>query len=119
MAKRIEQHCEPELLDSSVRPSLGTGFGFPHWPLQEQLPRMPRYYLDLWDDTGLYPDDEGLELASIDAARQEAAHSLADMLRDAVRGGSGRDVRQMSVTVRNDVGPVIRVKSNFEIEGLV
>ncbi|WP_426531535.1 DUF6894 family protein [Bradyrhizobium sp. McL0615] len=71
---------------------------------------MPRYYFDLCDDSGLYPDDEGLELPSIDAARQEAAHSLADMLRDAVRDGTGRAVRQMSVAVRNDVGPVIRVK---------
>ena len=75
---------------------------------------MPRYYFDLGDDNGLYPDDEGLELAGIDAARQEAAHSLADMLRDAVREGTGRAVRQMSVEVRNDVGPVIRVKSGLE-----
>ena len=55
----------------------------------------------------------------IDAARQEAAHSLADMLRDAVRDGTRTAVRQMSVEVRNDVGPVIRVKSGFEIEVLV
>jgi hypothetical protein len=80
---------------------------------------MPRYYFDLCDDSGHYPDDEGLELPSIDAARQEAAHSLADMLRDAVREGTGRAVRQMSVEVRNDVGPIIRVKSGFEIEVLV
>ena len=74
---------------------------------------MPRYYFDLGDDNGLNPDDEGLELAGIDAARQEAAHSLADML-DAVREGTGRAVRQMAVEVRNDVGPVIRVKSGLE-----
>jgi hypothetical protein len=55
----------------------------------------------------------------IDAARREAAHSLADMLRDAVRDGTRTAVRQMSVEVRNDVGPVIRVKSGFEIEVLV
>ena len=80
---------------------------------------MPRYYFDLYDDSGLYPDDEGLELPSLDDARQEAAHSLADMLRDAVRSGTGRAHRRMSVEVRNDVGPVIRVKSDFEIEVLV
>ena len=80
---------------------------------------MPRYYFDLYDDSGLYPDDEGLELLSIDDAREEAAHSLADMLRDAVRSGTGRARRRMSVEVRNDVGPVIRVKSGFEIEVLV
>jgi hypothetical protein len=80
---------------------------------------MPRYYFDLRDDRGLFPDDEGVELPGIDAAREEAAHSLADMLRDAVRDGTGRAVRHMSVEVRNDVGPVIRVKSGFEIEVLV
>jgi len=41
------------------------------------------------------------------------------VLRDAVREGTGRAVRQMSVEVRNDVGPIIRVKSGFEIEVLV
>jgi len=66
---------------------------------------MPRYYFDLRDDGGLYPDDEGVGLPSIDAARQEAAHSLADMLRDAVRDRTRRAVRQTSVEVRNDVGP--------------
>jgi uncharacterized protein DUF6894 len=95
----------------------GTVLRFPHLPFQEQLPRMPRYYFDLCDDTGLYPDEEGLELASIDAARQEAALTLADMLREAVH--DGRALRQMSVEVRNDVGPVFRVKSGLEIEVLV
>jgi len=80
---------------------------------------MPRYYFDLYDDSGLYADDEGLDLPSIDDARQEAAHSLADILRDAVRSGTGRAYRRMSVEVRNDVGTVIRVKSGFEIEVLV
>jgi hypothetical protein len=80
---------------------------------------MPRYYFDLHDNSGLYPDDEGLELPSIDDARQEAAHSLADMLRDAVRSGTGRARRRMSVEVRNDVGPIIRLKCGFEIEVLV
>ena len=51
---------------------------------------LTRYYFDIRDNTGLYPDEEGLDLPSIDAARQEAAHALADMLRDAVRDGAGR-----------------------------
>jgi hypothetical protein len=73
---------------------------------------MPRYYFDLLDDNDLYPDDEGLEPPSIDAARQEAAHSL----RDAAHGGTGKAVRQMSVEVRNDVGLVLRLKSSLEAE---
>ena len=75
---------------------------------------MPRFYFDLRDDSSLFPDDEGLELASVEVARQETAHSLADMPRDAVRGGTGRPVRHMSIEVRNDVGPALRAKSNFE-----
>jgi hypothetical protein len=77
---------------------------------------MPRYYFDLLDGNDLYPDDEGLELPSIEAARQEAAHSLADLLRDAAHGGTGQAVRQMSVEVRNEVGLVLRLKSSLEAE---
>ena len=42
----------------------------------------------------------------IDAARREAAHSLADMLRDAVRDGTRTAVRQLSVEVRAMSGPL-------------
>jgi hypothetical protein len=68
------------------------------------------------DEIDLYPDEEGLELPSIDAARQEAAHSLADLLRDAAHRDTGKAVRQMSVEVRNDLGLVLRLKSSVEEE---
>ena len=78
---------------------------------------MPRYYFDLRDDRGLFPDEEGLELPTIDAARAEAAQALADMLRDAVQDDSR--TLHLSIEVRNDVGRVLHLKSSFEIETLV
>ncbi|WP_420888200.1 DUF6894 family protein [Bradyrhizobium brasilense] len=42
---------------------------------------MPRYYFDL--NTGIVPDEEGLDLRDLDAAQDEAARSLGGMARDA------------------------------------
>jgi hypothetical protein len=80
---------------------------------------MPRYYFDLCDDNNFYPDEGGLDFPSIDAARQEAAHSLADMLREAASSRTGKVVRQMSVEVRNDVGVVLRLKASLESKVLI
>jgi len=80
---------------------------------------MPRYYFDLCDDNDLYPDEEGLVCPSIDAARQEAAHSLADMLREAASSRTGKVVRQMSVEVRSDVGVVLRLNVSLEAKVLI
>ncbi len=72
------------------------GFTLSAFRFRSSWRECPRYYFDLRDDGGLYPDDERVGLPSIDAARQEAARSLADMLRDAVRDRTGRAIRQMS-----------------------
>jgi hypothetical protein len=80
---------------------------------------MPHYYFHLCDDNDLYPDEEGLDFPSIDAARQEAAHSLADMLREAASSRTGKVVRQMSVEVRNDVGVVLRLNVSLEAKVLI
>lgn len=41
-----------------------------------------RYYFDMRDDTGLYPDEEGLEFDTQREAEVEAAQALADLARD-------------------------------------
>ncbi|WP_309142534.1 DUF6894 family protein [Bradyrhizobium sp. sGM-13] len=46
---------------------------------------MRRYYFDLRDGDDLAPDEEGLDLPNIERVQEEAARSLADMARDAVR----------------------------------
>ncbi len=42
---------------------------------------MPRYYFHT-EDGQCYPDDEGTELSDLNAARDEAARILGQMLRD-------------------------------------
>jgi hypothetical protein len=76
---------------------------------------MKRYYFDMRDGDGFAPDEEGLELPDIEAAREEAALSLADMARDAVRI-SRRNARLMQIEVRNDNGPVLQAKFVFAID---
>lgn len=51
---------------------------------------MPQYYFDLRDSVGLAVDEEGVELGSIDDARQEAARALADMASEAIATGIGK-----------------------------
>lgn len=80
---------------------------------------MPRYYFDLRDGDDLTPDDEGLELASMVAVQEEAAHSLADMARDSVRRHAKNGARhRMAIEVRDNNGPVLQVKFTFAIEKL-
>ena len=67
--------------------------------------RMKRYYFDMQDGDGFAPDEEGLELPDIEAAQEEAALSLADMARDAVRI-SRRIAHLMQIEARDDNGRV-------------
>jgi hypothetical protein len=69
---------------------------------------MPRYYFDLREGDDLAPDEEGLELPSIERVQEEAARSLADLARDAVRRNLDRAAHQMAIEVRDDNGPVYR-----------
>ncbi|WP_375775972.1 hypothetical protein ACE103_29870 [Bradyrhizobium sp. ma5] len=65
---------------------------------------MTRYLFDIRDDTGRYPEDEGLELRNARAAKVEAARALADIARDAVQSDNGNDV---TIDVRTKDGPVV------------
>lgn len=77
---------------------------------------MARYYFDLRDEDGITPDDEGLELRNLDLVQDEAARSLADMARDAVRVNASS--QNMAIQVRDDTGPVMNVRFSFEVERL-
>ena len=76
---------------------------------------MIRYYFDMREGDSIATDEDGLELASIEAVQEEAARSLADMARDAVRKRNDGAGHQMSIDVRDDTGPVLQVKFTFEI----
>ena len=76
---------------------------------------MRRYYFDVIDECGVAVDDEGLELRDLRAAQEEAARSMADAARDAVIRQPAGALAHMSIEVRDDDGPVMRVKFSFEI----
>jgi hypothetical protein len=58
-----------------------------------------RYYFDIRDNTGLYPDEEGLEFRTQQEAEVEAAEALAGLARDLATMDERQDV---AVEVRTD-----------------
>jgi hypothetical protein len=77
---------------------------------------MPRYFFDTMDSGTFISDESGIELPSIQAARAEAARSLADIARDM----SPDDRREVVVEVSDEEGcPLFRAALYFEIEDLV
>jgi hypothetical protein len=81
-----------------------------------KAPLMPRYYFDMREGDEIAPDEEGMELRTLEAVQEEAARTLADMARDAIRGHSNGAGHQMSIEVRDEAGPVLQVKFTFELE---
>jgi hypothetical protein len=80
---------------------------------------MPRYYFDLRDGDDLAVDEEGMELRDIASVQEEAARSLADMARDAVRSPEymRSQIHRMAIEVRDETGAVLQVKFTFEVAG--
>jgi hypothetical protein len=75
---------------------------------------MQRYYFDLRDDDGLTIDDEGIELPDLRAVRYEASRSVVDAARNVLL----RPTRptEVAVEVRDESGPVIRMRFVIDIE---
>ena len=70
---------------------------------------MTRYYFDIRDDTGLYPDEEGLEFDTQQEAEVEAARSLANLAKDFAT------IRQdVSVEVSTEVERVFQAAFIFD-----
>jgi hypothetical protein len=76
---------------------------------------MMRYFFDMREGDEIAPDEEGMELRTMEAVQEEAARTLADMARDAIRGRTNGSGHQMSIEVRDEVGPVMQVKFTFEV----
>jgi hypothetical protein len=53
---------------------------------------MSRYYFNLREDDELIPDDEGVELPTMESAREEAIRGLADCARDAICNAARSEV---------------------------
>ena len=71
---------------------------------------MTRYYFDIRDSTGLYPDEEGLEFPTQREAEVEAAETLAGLARDLASLDERQDV---AVEVRTDRGSLFRAAFIF------
>ncbi|WP_439400492.1 DUF6894 family protein (plasmid) [Bradyrhizobium sp. PMVTL-01] len=75
---------------------------------------MPRYYFDLRDGKHLIQDEEGMDLPDMEAVRNEAARALVDLARDSIRSNSANLV----IEARDENGPVMRARFEFDIERL-
>jgi hypothetical protein len=86
---------------------------------------MRRYFFDVRNGHGVIPDNEGMELSTMDAVQDEAAYSLAEMAKqevraaNATRNGNGNgSARHLAIEVRDGDGPVMRAKFTVDIERL-
>lgn len=74
---------------------------------------MTRYFFDIRDGDSIAPDEEGLEFPHVEAAQEEAAHSLADLVRDKIRD---QPYCHMAMEVRDEAGPVLEAKFVWELQ---
>ena len=69
-----------------------------------------RFYFDIHDGLGLWPDEEGLDLVDVQAAAVEAARSLAGVANNAC----GQQGDRMAIEVRTPAGPLFEAAIRFE-----
>lgn len=65
---------------------------------------MPRFFFDTYDGDRFIPDELGLELDDIEAAKIEAERALPDMAWDELPDGNQRT---FIVSVRDEAGQVV------------
>lgn len=75
---------------------------------------MPRYYFPSWDGDSFVPEEEGLDLKSVELARAMAVRSLVEMARDRLDGSSGRRVFKICVSVEDPESAVTELRLIFE-----
>lgn len=74
---------------------------------------MPRFYFDIQDCDGVVIDDEGVELDE-DAVQKEAAFSMADAVREKLRGPVTNG--EIAIQVRDDQGAFLRCRIAIEMK---
>ena len=75
---------------------------------------LPLYFFDLSDSRGVSPDDTGLELPDIDAARRALAMTLPRLSADRAVTSDQLD---LTMTVRDEYGRVLlRAELNWVIQ---
>jgi hypothetical protein len=74
---------------------------------------MPRFYFDLRDGEEFTPDEEGVELDDLEAAKTEATEALAQLAKDVLPGAERREI---AVEVRDEAKlPLLRAALRFEV----
>jgi hypothetical protein len=74
---------------------------------------MARYFFDTRDNSHFIRDELGLELNSLEEARDEGTRGLADLARDVLPGAIRRE---LAVEVRDEADyPVLRAALWFEV----
>lgn len=75
---------------------------------------MTRYFFDSRDGEKFIPDELGIELPDVEAARDQAALALAEIAKDVLPGSSRREI---VIEVR-DGAPVLKTSLVFEVHQL-
>ena len=75
-----------------------------------------RYFFDLREGDRVIPDEEGMDLGTLQEVEEEAARSLADMARDNAleHRGDGVD-HSVAIEVRDEYGPVLEARFVVEL----
>jgi hypothetical protein len=66
---------------------------------------MPRYYLHIHGPDGTLEDNEGSELADMEAVREEAIEAVREIVANRVRRGRGASGRELRVA--DDTGKLV------------
>ena len=72
---------------------------------------MALYFFDIRDSDSFDEDDRGLGLPDLDAAKAQAATTLAELARDVIPGSWKRE---LAINVRDERGPVLKVQMTFK-----
>jgi hypothetical protein len=75
-----------------------------------------RYYFDFRNGNEVFPDEEGIELSTIEAVQQEAIYAVADIARDVIPRNPNGSEHLMAIEVRDDNGPVLQVKFHWTVD---
>ncbi|WP_426441470.1 DUF6894 family protein [Bradyrhizobium genosp. P] len=70
---------------------------------------MTRYFFDLLDGDSVIFDELGIELPSIEAAQEEAARTLAELVMEQTIGA-----HRLAIEIRDDDGPLMKALFTFE-----
>jgi hypothetical protein len=65
---------------------------------------VPRYFFDTYNGDRFVPDDAGVELENLEAAKAMASRGLVDMAQDDLPDG---DQRAFVISVRDEAGEVL------------